>query len=275
MVTSVQVEHISDLVRRHARVLRGEDYPLLRRIKALVRAREANVPERFLLPFSSALHRLIDASKFDPAAIPVSVGSLFLANRRCLERNLAQLEGMAALVRGEGAAPESSVLTGDWGALAGVYGDPGAFLATHWGLLLPGGAYLTEKTREELPPPEEEWSERVELGRSVWRRPKPPFLLALLAAHLGNPQASPTPSLWPHLGLGLLLWRDTVRVGEVLDLGMRLNLLENVEHGLAIATHVFPELRTWGDSDQLRIPSWEKKFAIPLAARRLMQGERD
>lgn len=275
-MTPAQVDIVTELVRRHARVLRGEPYPLLRRMKALIRAREAGVQERFLLPFAAALEGLIRASSFDPAAVPVSVGSLFRANRRAAKENLASLARLADKIRaGHGTEPKDAVLTGDGAALYGLYRDPGAFPGAHWGALLPDGTHLSDKETVRLCKPRPEWSEATAQDGAAWRAPLPALLVALLAAHLGNPKAPPTPSLWPHLALGLLAWRDRVKVKDVLDLGLEIHLAEQVEHGLAIAAHVFPELRSWTDSDKLRIPSWEKKFAIPLAARRLLLGERD
>ncbi|MBN2338808.1 MAG: hypothetical protein JXP48_09735 [Acidobacteria bacterium] len=271
-----QVTIVLELVRRHARVLRGEPYPLLRRLKALIRAREAGVPERYLLPFASAVHRLLDGSKFDPEAVPAAVGSLFRANRLAEKSNLAELAHLAGTLRASlKVESRDAILTGDGAALVGLYRDPGAFPGAHWGALLPDGTHLSDHEQVRLAPPAEAWSEAALSGDIPWRTPLPGLLVALLAAHLGNPKAPPTPSLWPHLGLGLLLWRDQVKVKSVLDLGLDLGRGEEVEHGLAIAAHVFPELGSWTDSDKLRIPSWEKKFAIPLAARRLLQGERD
>ncbi len=68
MITTLQGEIIVELVRKHGKMLRGESFKTLRHINALVRAREANVPENFLLPFSAALSGLYE----DPGAFPGS-----------------------------------------------------------------------------------------------------------------------------------------------------------------------------------------------------------
>ena len=41
----------------------------------------------------------------------------------------------------------------------------------------------------------------------------------------------------------------------------RLGRRDEVEHGLAIATHIFPELKSWAHPE---------KWAVPLAARRVV-----
>jgi hypothetical protein len=276
MITTAQVELVVDLIRKHGRMLRRESFKTLRQINALIRAREANVPESFLLPFSGALQKTIETTRFDKSALPSAVGSLFMSNRRWSDANLAALDRFGIYVCDQcGGKTESTVLAGDGGALSALYQDSGAFPATYWAALLRDGTYAAESRKRMLGFPEDDWSEQIQFGKTSWRKPKPALLITLLAAHLGNPTAPPTPPIWPHLGLALLAWNDRIAVQDILKFAGKLDVLEDVQRGLAISAHIFPELAEWTNLNELWIPGWEKKFAIPLAARRLMMGERE
>ena len=276
MITTEQGKIVAGLIRKNARILRGESFKTLRLINSLIRAREANVPEQFLLPFSFGLRKAIAATRFDKSVLPQAVGSLFIKNRHCTAANLAAMEDFAARIRNEFACEtENAVLAADGAALSGLYQDLGAFPGAHWTALLRDGTYANGSNRRMLGMPEDDWSEKTQFGKTFWRKPKPALLVTLLAAHVGSAAAHPTPPMWPHMGLALLAWKESVGVKEILAIGSKLDLLEDVERGLAIAAHIFPELASWVNVDELLIPGWEKKFAIPLAARRLMVGERE
>jgi hypothetical protein len=256
MINAEQGEIIVDLVRKHARMVRAEGVKPLRMINALVSAQEAMVPEQFLLPFGSGLRRTIHSVAFDEAALPPFVGALFNKIRRCGDENLAELESFSATM------PHDAVLAGDAAALIALYQDPGAFRA---------GRLKAVEVGDRV----EECSEKVQVGRSRSRKPKPVLLIAILAGHLGDPAIAPTPAVWPHLGLALLLWKDKVGVAEVLEHARALNQKSEAERGLAIIAQIFPDLEKWVQTDKLDIPRWERKFAIPIAARRIVSGERD
>ena len=276
MITTAQGELIIDLVRRHGRMLRGESFKTLRFLNALVRAREADVPEGFLLPFGVALHKTIDGTRFDAATLPPSVGALFAAGRRWRTKNLAALDAFAEDLRVNfQAKTEDAILAGDGAALSGLYEDPGAFPGAHWAALLPDGTYAASSRKRKLALPADDWSEKIRFGKNTWRKPRPDLVVTLLAAHLGNPSAPPMPSMWPHLGLALLAWKDRLSVRAILEFARALDVVEDVRRGLAITAHIFPELEAWANVDELSIPGWEQKLAIPLAARRLMAGDRD
>ncbi len=108
-----------------------------------------------------------------------------------------------------------------------------------------------------------------------WRKPKPPLLITLFSARVGDPFASPVPPVWAHLGLALLVWRDEVDKSAVVEIGKRLGQWEKVATGLAIMAHLFPELVDWVRGESSDIPNWERKLAVPLAARKLVLGNRD
>jgi hypothetical protein len=275
MLSADQSSIVEDLIRKHARILRKERHRTLRLVNSLISAREACIPEQFLLPFSSGLHRFIESAPFDQSALPSEVTMLFVRNQRCGIENLAALENFGSRIRREfGVVTEDSVLAGDGAALAGLYQDPGAFPASDWVALLKDGVCANGSKHKQLGPPAEEWSEKTKLGDALWRRPKPALLITLFAGQIGDPTISPTPPKWPHLGLALLIWKDRIGVDEVLKLGSALGQRNEVERGLAIAAHIFPELTRWADVKKMNIPRWESKLAVPLAARRLVFGER-
>jgi hypothetical protein len=276
MLNSYQIRTIKKLISKKAKIIRGEKLAPLRLMNALVSAREAHVPEQYLLPFSSSLKRVLDGSRFDRAALPPIVGSLLNKNRLYGAKNLAALEQFAARIAAEfGAAPSEAVLAGEGAALIGLYSDPGAFPAGQWTALLKDGTYANGGRPFKMAPPAEGWSEEIRLGNALWRKPKPELLLTLFARHVGDPDAAPTPPMWPHLGTALMVWKDRIAVTGVLELGIRLGQKDEVERGLAIAAQIFPELEGWAEAERFSIPRWERKYAIPLAARRIIMGERD
>jgi hypothetical protein len=168
-----------------------------------------------------------------------------------------------------------AVLAGHGAALAGLYGDIGAFPVAEWAALLNDGTYANGGRPKSMRPPVDEWSERVEFGSTTWRRARPELLITLMARHVGDAGASPMPPVWPHLGTALLLWQDSIGADQILRLGAQLDQLDEVERGLAIIAHIFPELNQWVKAQKLSIPGWERKYAVPIAARRIMAGGRD
>lgn len=276
MISAEQREIIVELIRKNARILRGERFKALRFLNSLMWAQEAHVPEQFLLPFGASLRQALERTGFDQAMLPPGAGSLFIKIRRCGVENLAALQSFGErILKQHSAATEDAVLAGEAAALAGLYQDPGAFPAADWKALLKSGTCANGDKPKEMGPPADEWSERVNFGNACWRKPKPALLVTLLAAHVGDPAASPTPPMWTHLGLAILVWKDQVAAAEILELAGKLAQRAEVERGLAIAAHVFPELADWIKNEKLGIPRWERRYAVPIAARRLVSGERD
>lgn len=264
------------LIRKKAKILRGEEQKALRLVNSLVWAHESQIPEDFLLTFSSALSVVIHMSRFDPASLPTVVGALANKNKRCRTSNLIALDLFGARIKNEFlVATEDTILSGNGAALTVLYNDPGAFPATEFAALLDNGTYVNGRKRKKMKPPAEEWSERIEIGNNVWRKPKPELLITFLAHHIGDPATNPALPMWPHLGTALLLWRDKTNLETVIDLGEQLAIREEVERGLAIGAYIFPELTRWIETVKFKIPRWERKYAIPLAAKRIVQGGRD
>lgn len=276
MINTAQGEIVVGLVRKKARILHGEKLKPIRLINSLIWAGEALVPEQYLLPFSSSLSRVIDESHFDRASLPPAIGSLLKINERCRKDNSARLKRFAGRIEKEfSSSTQDAVLAGDGAALAAIYGDLGAYPVTEWAALLRDGRYANGSHPIEMAPPAEDWSDAMRFGDTNWRRPKPALLIALLARHIGDPGMSPMPPVWPHLGTALLLWREKVKMDEVAQVGANLKHRQDVERGFAIVAHIFPELQSWVDTHKLSIPRWERKYAVPIAARRIVIGGRE
>jgi len=184
-----------------------------------------------------------DAS-LEESVLPLSIRSLICEIRRGGAANLAALDGFGAGIRARyGARTEDAVLAGDAAALAALYGDAGAFKPAGWEVLLKDGTCANGTKTRKLAPPADAWSEEFQFGAARWRRPGP----------------------------ALLLWKDSTPVAGVLKLAYGLGCRDEVEHGLAIASHIFPELKEWAHPEWWwSMPQWERKWAVPLAARRVV-----
>ena len=271
-----QVEIIKNLIRRNARIEKQERFKALRFINRLVWAIEASIPDEFLMPFSSSLRQAIDWNSFDESTLPPGPAFLFNKINRCSNQNLESLDSFGEKILEEyNAASQDTILAGEGAALAGLYHDPGAFPTVHWEGLMENGLCANGEKPRKYGSPLKSWSEPVQFGHSQWRKPKPALLITLLASSVGDPSSPLMPPIWTHLGLALLLYKDNLSIDEILDIGARLEQRDEVERGIAIAAHLFSELDEWVDFRRLSIPKWERKFAIPIAARRITIGERD
>lgn len=264
------------LIRKHARIMRGEPFNTLGLMNSLVWAQETQLPDQFLLPLSSFLCRSIAQGPFDASVLPSAVGLLFNKNQRCAARNLETLKCFQSRIFEELATEgDTAILVGDGAALTGLYGDPGAIPSVHWAALLQDGTYVDNGTTRPFGMPQEHWSEKIQFGNACWRRPKPALLAALVAAHVGDPLVPPASFLWQHLGLTLLVWKESIRSDEICGIGKVFGKQEQVARGLALTAQIFPELKKWLKVQALGIPAWERNFALPIAARRLTLGGRN
>jgi hypothetical protein len=276
MLNGEQNEIVVDLIRKTVRMMRTDPCRLLRRIEALVEAQEAQVPDHFLLPFSACLSRAIESSRFDLSAAPISVVSLFRKNQQYRSQNLVTLQSLGVRIRKEfRVQPDEAVLAEDGAALAALYEDIGAYPVSHWAAFLRDGTCVNGDKPRALKPFAEEWSERVQIGDSSWRKPKPALMIALLAQYIGDPTNNPVPPMWHHLGLAVLVWKDRIAANEILAIGSKINKRDSAERGLAITAHIFPELSKWLNAASIEMPKWERRFAIPIAARRIIAGEKN
>jgi hypothetical protein len=98
-------------------------------------------------------------------------------------------------------------------------------------------------------------------------------LAVTLAGRVGNPRISPVPPVWPVLALLLLGWRNTFSIEQVMERSA-LGADQDVHRGFAIVGYLFPELENWIADMRLNIPLWERRLAVPLAARKLVLLEK-
>jgi hypothetical protein len=270
MLSTKQGEIIVGLVRRHAQALRLEPVSTRRLVSNLIQAEEALVPERFLMPVGACLQGIAKNANIEESALPLYVRYLFNETRRCSAENIEALKrfGKSIFAR-YGAATEDAVLAGDVAALATLYENAGAFPAQDFEALLKNGTCANGEMPKLMRPPAEEWSTKVRMGATEWRKPKPALLIALFARHVGDPVTPPMPPMWPHLGLALLSWKDRIAVKEVIEISEKLGRRQEVECGIVIAGCIFPEIQEWVYAGELKMPRWEK-LAARIAARRLV-----
>jgi hypothetical protein len=94
-------------------------------------------------------------------------------------------------------------------------------------------------------------------------------LAVTLAGRVGNPRVSPVPPVWPVLALLLLGWRNSFSIEKVMERSAPA-ADHDVQLGFAIVGYLFPELENWIGNMRLKIPLWERRLAVPLAARKLV-----
>jgi hypothetical protein len=65
--------------------------------------------------------------------------------------------------------------------------------------------------------------------------------------------------------------QDTLDCEVMLELTAELGLAPKVQHGLAVACQLVPELGRHFPDEALEISWWERTIALPIAARRLLR----
>jgi len=75
--------------------------------------------------------------------------------------------------------------------------------------------------------------------------------------------------VWPVLALLLLGWRNSFSIEKVMERSAPA-ADHDVQLGFAIVGYLFPELENWIGNMRLKIPLWERRLAVPLAARKLV-----
>jgi hypothetical protein len=275
MLNTRQGEIIVGLVRRHAQALRHEGVSARRLVSNLMQAEEAMVPERYLMPVGSCLQGIVKNANIEESALPLFVRYLFNETKRYGAENIGALNNFGKSIFDRyGALTKDAVLAGDVAALATLYENPGAFPAGDFEALLKSGTCANGEQPKIMKPPADEWSTKVWMGATEWRKPKPALTIALFARHVGDPTTPPAPPVWPHLGLALLIWKDQISIKEVIGISEKLGRRDEVECGIVIAACIFPEIREWVDQGELRLKKWER-VAARIAARRIVLANYD
>jgi hypothetical protein len=184
--------------------------------------------------------------------------------------------------------PEQVLLLGDSAVLLGLYGTRRAFRVKTSVIGVPDHVGVGEQSiieRALTAPPFDvrfgrlgrlesrfdDLSREVMLDGVLWRVPTTELLLVLLAARVGEPEASPESPAWAHLVAALKGGKEEIEIEHVFDLADELDLGGRVHRGLAIVRVLFPELGRMIPSGRLDIPGWER-VALRLAANRLVQA---
>lgn len=276
---------IRELIRYAAACSRGDYNGVTGLIESCYAAIEVEVPDAYLLPALVTLRRAVKDYGFGSGAFPAGFGKLLMQSGELAETNRKLLEGTARRL-GDRSTREA-LLMGDYGVLAGLYCDLGAFLAerrtvgvaaqTRGGGAPAGGAELLWGPGGDslLPldgttgPNLERWSKPAEVAGRPWKVPRKELVLTLLAVGVSDSVESPRgPAVWAHLALAAGGWAPEARLDEVVRLARELHLSRPVRRGLAIVRHLFPELAAWLKPHRFGLGSWELNFSVRLAARR-------
>lgn len=275
------------IVRYAARCRRRNYDAVPRLLDACEQAMGAGLEEGVLLPGLVVLRQTSKAFGFPESSIPPELQAVLATAETLAVEQARQLRRLAdALVTEAGEVVSRTLLLGDGALLVGLYEHLGAFPASEWTAGVAGVHPLRPAVEAILHPRAGiemvNLDDLTEVGDHAhleevdglrWIVPDPRLLVALLAARVGDSMAHPDPPVWHHLGFAVKSWQDDLEPETVLSLADRLGLGKAVHRGLAVAVHLFPELERWLPKDRLRISRLERRLAIPLAARKLLQTE--
>ncbi len=180
------------------------------------------------------------------------------------------------------------VLLGDGATLLGLYGCMGAFPGSLW---IAGIARDTingepSATFESLTaaPTEirvapcgaltellDDCTEAIEIDGQSWLIPTGELLIALLAARVGDPESTPLPPVWVHLALAMARFGDTIDHDTVHSITHHLGLNERAQRGFAVGHQLVPSILESPLVGSAQLPFWERRLAVPLAAKRLLR----
>ena len=114
-------------------------------------------------------------------------------------------------------------------------------------------------------------SRLTRIAGDVWRMPRYDLMIVILAARVGEPEASPASATWAQLAAAIKGRKHAVELDRILEMAAGLRLQERVHRGLAIVRSIFPELGKLIPSRRLEVPAWER-LALRLAASRLVKA---
>ena len=183
-------------------------------------------------------------------------------------------------------APEQVLLLGDAALMLGLYGTLRAFRAKTWAIGLPGFAGIGEQSITE--PAVKALPFEISFGKLgrledrldaltrvymfdgvLWRVPATELMVVLMAARVGEPDASATDRTWAHLAATLTGHRDQIELSSVLELAEELHLSGRVQRGMGITRLLFPELGWLLGRGTLDLPSWDREALRPAAEKQL------
>jgi hypothetical protein len=276
-----------ELIRWQGRGLRF-DYAAGRGLlEACYSATGAGVPEDFLTASLCVLESAAEHIGASASSVRADFSALFDRQSEIARDNLSKLQSVENRLAEVKLRPEDVLLLGDPAVLLGLYRSLGAFAAQTWAVGIPGLSTSTEESVTEqairgmpfevrfgwmgaLEGRVEANSRLATVGEARWRVPTRDLLIVVLAARVGEPEASPASGTWAQLSAALKGMQDDLRVDEMLTMADELALTERAHRGLAIVTSVFPELRKIIPVRRLKVPAWER-VAFRVAGSRLVK----
>ncbi|MCP4901674.1 MAG: hypothetical protein GY906_32320 [bacterium] len=249
---------------------------------------DAGAPDFFVTSGLSIVHEFVclrKCSSPDECLLP-GPAELREKTREANHRRLSYLrEHVTASGILNGRPP---VLLGDGATLLGLYSCMGAFPGSLW---IAGIARDTlngepSATLESLTaaPAEirvapcgaltellDDCTQEITLDGQSWLVPTGELLIALLAARVGDPESTPLPPVWVHLALAMARFGDTIDHGLVHGITHHLGLDERAQRGFAVGHQLIPSILESPFVDSAQLPFWERKLAVPLAAKRLLR----
>jgi hypothetical protein len=276
-----------ELIRWQGRGLR-DDYAAGRGLlEACFTAVEVGVPEDFVTAGICILEAATERMGASTASIPADFPEVFERRQAIENANRRELSLVRQRLIDARFPSDNVLLLGDPGVLLGVFRSLAAFRAQTWAIGVPGVSdHDVESVAEQaimalpfevrfgrlgyLEDRLESFSELVDVDGVKWRVPDRELLVVLLAARVGEPEASPATATWAQLAAALKGMRDEIELDEIMELADGLDLTGRVHRGLAVVCSVFPELGRIIPDKRLEIPAWER-VALRVAATRLVK----
>jgi hypothetical protein len=283
-----KVSGLLELIRWQGRGLRSDYTAGQGLMEICYTATELRVPVEFISAGLCVLEAAAASIGASMAAVRPDFPEVIAYQDEAEGKNRADQAEVVRQLEAMNLVPEQVLLLGDSAVLLGLYGTVRAFRVRNCAIGLPGHAGVGEQSIVEsmltARPVEVSFGRLGRLeGRldrlsrvfmfdgTKWRVPSPELLVVMLAARVGEPEASPESPAWAHLAAMLKGGRDRIEVDEVLDLAEELELAPRVHRGLAIVRVLFPELGRMIPAERLEIPAWER-VALRLAANKLVQA---
>ncbi len=277
---------ILNLVRLQGRCLHGEDAAFDGLCSACSTGVGAAVPVNFLLS-GQVLAGCRQNIKHSDNPEMCEKWAALSEHRFEVERvNRQGLEAVGREVRRRGQDDGHAVFLGDMAVLLGLYGSLAAFPARVWAVGLHDRGdeeeSVTEQAIKTLPDNVQfgrlgrlervggHYLEEVEAGQFGFRVPTGELLVVLLAARVGEPEASLESPTWAHLMVALTGLGSRFELGAAMELAKQLGCEERVHRGFAIVRLYCEDIAKLIPAKSLTIPFWER-MALRIAASRMLR----
>jgi len=279
-------DRILDLVRWQGRCLQGDDAAFEGLCAACTSGMGADLPLNFLLSGQV----LADCRRgVEHSQSPKMCERWAALSGHRIEVEKVNRQGLQAVgreIRRRGQDDGHAVFLGDMAVLLGLYGSLAAFPARVWAVGLhdrgDGEESVTEQAIKTLPDNVQFGRlgrlehvgggclEEVEAGQFKFRVPTAELLVVLLAARVGEPEASLESPTWAHLMVALTGLGARFDLAAALDLARELGCEERVHRGFGIVRLYSEDIAKLIPGKSLTIPLWER-MALRIAASRMLR----